>query len=135
MVKVSITYQGRLRCQAEHGPSGVNLQTDAPVDNHGKGELFSPTDLVATALGACIATMCGLVAEDKGWDLQGLRVEVVKEMSSNAPRRIVRLAAEVWPPRALAPADRALLEQSARTCPVANSLHPAIEVPIVFHWP
>lgn len=76
MVNISIEYQGGLRCEATHGPSGVKLQTDAPVDSHGKGALFSPTDLVATALSSCIATVLGLVAERKAWDLKGLRVEV-----------------------------------------------------------
>ena len=120
---------------ATHGPSGVTLQTDAPVDNHGKGELFSPTDLVAAGLGSCIATVLGIVAERKGWDLNGLRVEVIKEMTQSAPRRIARLATDVWMPQALPPADRDLVERSARTCPVHQSLHPQIDAPIVVHWP
>ena len=135
MIKVSIEYEGGLRCKATHGPSGVSLQTDAPVDNHGKGELFSPTDLVATALGSCLATVLGILAERKGWDLKGLRVEVVKEMTQSAPRRIARLATEVWLPLALPPADRELVEQTARNCPVHHGLHPDIDAPIVFHWP
>jgi uncharacterized OsmC-like protein len=134
MIKVSIEYEGGLRCKATHGPSGVTLQTDAPVDNHGKGEQFSPSDLVATALGSCIATVLGIVAERKGWDLKGLRVEVSKDMSQGAPRRIARLFTEVWPPLSLSPADRDLAERTARTCPVHSSLHPEIDAPIVFHW-
>lgn len=135
MVKVSVEYQGGLRCEATHGPSGVRLQTDAPVDNHGKGQLFSPTDLVATALGSCIVTVLGIVAEQKAWDLKGLRVEVTKEMTPTPPRRIARLNAEVWLPLALPPADRELVEKTALHCPVHRSLHPDIEAPIVFHWP
>jgi len=135
MIKVSIEYQGGLRCKATHGPSGVIIQTDAPVDNHGKGELFSPTDLVATALGSCIATVLGILADRKGWDLTGLRVEVAKEMSLHPPRRIAKLAADVWMPLALTPADRDVVERTARTCPVHQSLHPEIDALIVFHWP
>lgn len=135
MVKVSIEYQGGLRCEATHGPSGVKLQTDAPVDNHGKGELFSPTDLVATALGACMATVLGIVAERKAWDLKGLRVEVSKEMTQTPPRRIAKLSAEVWMPLALAGTERELAEKTALHCPVHRSLHPEIDAPIFFHWP
>ena len=135
MIKVTIEYLDGLRCKATHGPSGVSIQTDAPVDNHGKGELFSPTDLVATGLGSCISTVIGILAERKGWALKGLRVEVVKEMTQHPPRRIARLAADVWMPLALTPAERDVVERTARTCPVHQSLHPEIEAPIVFHWP
>jgi len=135
MIKVSIEYEGGLRCKATHGPSGVSIQTDAPIDNQGKGALFSPTDLVATALGSCIATVLGIVAERKGWNLTGLRVEVIKEMTPSAPRRIAKLAADVWLPVTLPPADRELVERTACQCPVHHSLRPEIDAPIVFHWP
>ena len=104
MVQINVTYQGGLRCQAVHGPSGTTLVTDAPVDNHGKGESFSPTDLVATALGACIPTVMGIVAEREKIDLTGMRVTVQKEMSAEPPRRIARLAT---PDRDAHRADRA----------------------------
>src|SRR4029077_2964147 len=95
MVKVDITYTGDLHCDATHGPSKSKIATDAPMDNRGKGESFSPTDLVATALGTCITTTMGIKAEELGVDLRGMTVSVRKEMSKDAPRRIVALPSEV----------------------------------------
>lgn len=134
MVKVSLRYDGGLRCTAKHGPSGSELQTDAPVDNHGKGELFSPTDLVATALGACMATVMGIVAERHEIDLGGMEIEVIKEMSVNAPRRIARLATTVRIPLPADHPKRVQLEGAALACPVQRSLHPDIENPVEFDW-
>ena len=91
MVKVSINYTGNLHCDATHGPSQSKIATDAPADNKGKGEAFSPTDLVATALGTCISTTMGIKAEELGVDLRGMKVSVQKEMSKDAPRRIIAL--------------------------------------------
>jgi uncharacterized OsmC-like protein len=132
MVKVSIQYQGGLHCQARHGPSGATLETDAPVDNRGKGEAFSPTDLVATALGTCMATIMGIYAGGKGIPLEGMRLEVTKEMTQSPPRRIARLATDIWLPAGLA--RNAALEQAALACPVHRSLHPDVEKPVNFHW-
>src|SRR6266513_2576059 len=98
MAKVDITYTGDLHCNAPHGPSKSKLATDAPTDNRGKGESFSPTDLVATALGTCMSTIMGMKAEELGVDLRGMTVSVQKEMSKNAPRRIVGLPSEVHIP-------------------------------------
>src|SRR5271155_5599070 len=121
MVKVFIEYTGGLHCTARHGPSGASLETDAPVDNCGKGESFSPTDLVATALGTCMATTMGIYAQRNGIDLRGLRLEVAKEMTQSPPRRIARLSCEIWMPPALE--RNAALENAALTCPVFLSLH------------
>jgi uncharacterized OsmC-like protein len=132
MVKATIEYRGKLHCVATHGPSGATLETDAPVDNQGKGEAFSPTDLVATALGACMATVMGIYARRKNIALEGMRIEVTKEMSADAPRRIARLTSEIWMPPELA-RDPAL-EHAALTCPVHHSLHPDVEKPVKFHW-
>ena len=88
MTLIDSTYQGQLRCQSSHGPSGTLLETDAPTDNQGKGERFSPTDLVATALSTCMLTIMGIVAERHGWSLEGVTARVEKTMSSDAPRRI-----------------------------------------------
>src|SRR5580698_5176541 len=101
MVKVFIEYQGGLHCGAKHGPSGATVETDAPVDNQGKGESFSPTDLVGTALGSCMATIMGIYARQKGIALEGMRVEVSKEMTASAPRKIARLTTEIWMPPGL----------------------------------
>jgi len=132
MVKVFIEYQGDLHCRAKHGPSGATLETDAPVDNQGKGESFSPTDLVATALGACMATVMGIYAKQKGMPLEGMRIEVSKEMTQSPPRKIARLTTEIWLPAGLA--RHPGLEQAALTCPVHQSLHPDVEKPVNFHW-
>jgi len=132
MVKVSIEYQGDLHCSATHGPSGATIQTDAPVDNHGKGEAFSPTDLVGAAMGTCMATIMGIHARRHGIAIEGLRIEVTKEMTTAAPRKIHRLITEIWMPPGLA--HNPALEEAALTCPVHRSLHPDVEKPVHFHW-
>lgn len=134
MVQIDTEYLGDLHCRAEHLPSGVTLTTDAPEDNHGDGASFSPTDLVATALGTCIATILGIQAEKHGFNLDGIEISVEKEMASN-PRRIDTLRTEVRMPVALDERTRQRLEHAARHCPVDESIHPEINAPIVFHWP
>ena len=134
MVHIYSTYLGDLQCEATHTPSGVTLTTDAPEDNHGEGRSFSPTDLVATALGTCIATIRGIQAETHDLDLDGIEISVEKEMASN-PRRIDSLKTEVTMPTALDEPLRERLERAARHCPVDESIHPDIDVPITFHWP
>jgi len=109
-VEVSTVYEGQLRCRATHGPSGNTLVTDAPVDNHGKGESFSPTDLVATALGACMSTVMGIFAERHAIDLRGMRVTVRKEMTQVPVRRIARLTTEIHMPLLGTHEHRATLE-------------------------
>ncbi len=121
-----------MHCAATHGPSGRKLETDAPLDNQGKGESFSPTDLVAAALGACMATIMGIYAQRHNIDLKGMKIEVTKEMTQAPPRRIARLSTEIWMPQ---PLERSTaLENAALTCPVHQSLHLDIEKPVVFHW-
>jgi putative redox protein len=134
MVKIDIRYDGGLRCAATHGPSGKRIETDAPVDNQGRGELFSPTDLVATALGTCMATLMGIVAERHQLDLRGLSVEVTKQMATDSPRRIARLGTTIRVPLPPEHPNRTLLENAALTCPVHHSLHPDIEKPVDFQW-
>ena len=134
MVNTSIRYDGGLRCTATHGPSGSEIRTDAPVDNHGRGEMFTPTDLVGAALGTCMATVMSIVAERNGIDLRGMEISVTKEMSKNAPRRIARLGTTLRVPVAADHPKRSLLENAALSCPVHQSLHPDIEKPVDFHW-
>ena len=134
MVKITAEYEGQLHCQVIHGPSGSQLNTDAPVDNNGRGESFSPTDLCATAFATCMATIMGIQAEKIGVDLKGMKVEVTKEMSSDKPRRIVRLPVEFWVPGKLTEEHKAALIHAAETCPVHYSLNPDIDKPICFHW-
>ena len=134
MVNISIEYTGDLHCDATHGPSEAKLATDAPSDNQGKGESFSPTDLVATALGTCMSTIMGIKAEELGVDLRGMRVSVQKEMSKEGPRRIVRLPSEVHIPLPANSPHRGALEQAALNCPVHKSLPNEIERPTRCFW-
>ena len=132
MTLIESTYEGQLRCQSSHGPSGTLLETDAPTDNQGKGERFSPTDLVATALSTCMLTIMGIVAERHGWSLEGCSARVEKTMSSEAPRRIAQLTVWVQLPAGLEAQQRSLLQRAAETCPVKVSLEGAI--PMELHW-
>jgi len=135
-VEIDVVYQGELRCQATHGPSRNQLTTDAPVDNHGRGESFSPTDLVATALGSCTLTLMGIVAQRNNLDIAGTRSHVVKEMVQQPVRRIGGLKTVITIPAdkaaKLSETDRSKLEQAAQHCPVHKSLHPDIHAPIEF---
>jgi len=134
MVAIEVVYLGQLRCQAQHMPSGTRLITDAPVDNHGRGESFSPTDLVATALGTCMLTIMGIVAERDGLDLSGTTVTVAKEMVISPVRRIGRLSVDIHVPAALSEQDQQRLKTAALTCPVHKSLHPDIEAPVTLRF-
>src|SRR6266480_2490499 len=109
MVEITTTYEGQLRCVATHGPSGNTLTTDAPKDNMGKGEAFSPTDLVATALATCILTTMGIVAQRNNIDMTGATARVTKEMVTSPIRRIGRLAVTVRMPRRLSAEDQTRL--------------------------
>jgi putative redox protein len=138
MVDIHISYEGELRSRAKHGPSGVELITDAPVDNHGKGESFSPTDLLATALGTCMITVMGIFATKRGIELGGTKVHVKKLMTKEPPRRVARLECEIAVPESVAATvdgpTRAELVRIAETCPVRLSILPAIEVPLDVRW-
>ncbi|MBM4021184.1 MAG: OsmC family protein [Planctomycetes bacterium] len=134
MVTLTATYQSGLRCRCVHGPSGATLDTDAPVDNHGRGESFSPTDVVAASLGACMLTVMGIVAERHGIDLGDARAETEKMMTTTPPRRIASLRTRITVPL---PADheyRGPLERAALACPVHESIHPEIDAPVEFVW-
>ncbi len=134
MVAITIIYQGQLRCQATHGPSNVTIETDAPKDNMGRGESFSPTDLVATALGACMLTVMGIAARTLNVNLEGATVMVQKEMVAAPVRRISKLTVVLNFPMEVSPENQQKLEKAALTCPVHQSLHPDIELPITFNW-
>lgn len=135
-VEIDVIYEGQLHCKATHGPSGAELTTDAPVDNHGRGESFSPTDLVATALGTCLATIMGIVAERHHLDLAGTKIHVTKEMIPQPVRRIgaLRVTISVANGANFSDTDRLKLENAARHCPVHQSLHPDIAMPIEFRY-
>jgi len=136
MVKSTGTYRGELNCQLTHGPSGQVIETDAPKDNHGRGLAFSPTDLTTASFASCMVTTMAIAARTKlGFDIPGVRWEVTKEMSADAPRRIVRIATQIWLPFPRSKDPQGVLEKAALNCPVHHSLHPSIERPVVFHWP
>ena len=132
MVEIDVSYDGELRCTAKHGPSLNTLVTDAPTDNQGKGETFSPTDLVATALGSCVLTIMGIIAERHDIDIGGATAHVEKEMSADTPRRIARLPVTVHIPRELSDDEKVRVERGARHCPVHKSIHPDIDAPMTF---
>jgi putative redox protein len=134
MVAIQIEYQGDLHCKAVHSPSATELNTDAPKDNQGRGESFSPTDLVATALGTCILTTMGILARTLNLDIAGATATVEKEMTSAPPRMIQSLAVKIYVPHAHSPENRLKLERAAHTCPVHKSLHPDVQTPIEFTW-
>ena len=134
MVEIEINYDGELRCSAKHGLSEAIIETDAPIDNHGRGEAFSPTDLCASSLGVCMLTILGIVAKDHEVDIGDVRGRVIKEMSSDLPRRIAKITVEIEVPL---PADypkRELIEQAAMSCPVHFSLHPDIQKEVSWKW-
>lgn len=135
MVKINIRYEGDLHCNLTHGPSGAVTATDAPKDNHGKGEAFSPTDLVASGLGACMMTIMGILAKRHGFALEGAEVEVIKEMIQEPVRRIGKLTVTFKMPKGIPAKERPVLERAALTCPVHQSLHPDIQVPVSFNYP
>ena len=131
MSKANIVYQNNLRTEAEHIASGEKIITDAPVDNNGKGEAFSPTDLVATALGACMITIMAISGNKYDIDMSGTNASVKKIMGSD-PRRISEISIDINMNKNIEEKDRKRLERSALTCPVHKSLHPDLEKKIRF---
>lgn len=130
----SIIYKGELRCECTHLQSGTKIETDAPTDNRGKGERFSPTDTVCVALGTCIITTMGIRAADMQVDLSGTKLEVTKHMLSE-PRRIGKIDVKLYfPPIALEEKDKMVLQKIGDNCPVMKSLHPDLEVAVEYIW-
>ncbi len=133
-VRMSVVYEGDLHYNAEHGPSKDRIMTDAPVDNRGRGEHFSPTDLVGAALGTCTLTVMAIAARDHGFVIDGARADVEKEMGAVPRRHIARLRVRIELPARLDEHQRALMEATARTCPVAASLGPETAVDVTFDY-
>ncbi|MEM9801773.1 MAG: OsmC family protein [Planctomycetota bacterium] len=134
MTTIEIDYQGKLRTHAVHVRSETELVTDAPVDNEGRGESFSPTDLVATALGSCMLTIMGIVAERHGWDMSRATASVTKEMIADPGRRIAKLAVTLRIPGDFDDKARTALEKAALGCPVHRTLGANVEMPVEFIW-
>lgn len=128
MVTMNIVYQGSLRTNSTHEPSGNSVITDAPVDNKGKGEAFSPTDLLCSSLGSCMLTIMGIKADDLGISIDDTRVVVRKHMSTDSPRRIQQIDVDMEIPHRVSAEHMQSLERSALNCPVAKSIHPDIRV-------
>lgn len=134
MATIKTVYLGDLRTENEHLQSGNKVITDAPIDNRGKGEYFSPTDLLATALGSCIMTIMGIKARDNGIDLEGTQVEITKIMASD-PRRVAEVIVEFhFPKKNYSKEERKLIESVAGISPVPLSLHPDLRQTIRFNW-
>ena len=131
MVRIDATYDGNLRCSATHGPSGAELITDAPIDNMGKGESFSPTDLLATSMLTCIMTIVAIRADSKEIDVTGMNGSVEKSMAAN-PRRVSKLEIIVNLPSSLNIDDRAWLITEGCNCPVCKSVSESMEVDVTF---
>jgi putative redox protein len=133
-VTVDVVYEGDLECTLTHGPSGDQMQTDAPVDNRGRGAHFSPTDLVGAAMGSCTLTVMGIVARDRGWDMTGATAKVVKEMGAEPRRHISKLTVAITLPAALDEKARTILERTALTCPVQASMGERTQIALTFHY-
>lgn len=129
-----ITYIGNLRTEAVHLQSGKLIITDAPVDNNGKGEAFSPTDLLSTSLGCCMITIMGIVAQRHDINIDGTAIAITKKMEAN-PRRVGEIVVEfTMPAIAYSDKEKELLENAARTCPVAKSLSPELKQTVIFNY-
>lgn len=134
METVRMKYSGNLRVEAEHVKSGVRTHTDAPTDNHGKGESFSPTDLLCTSLGACMLTIMGISANTHGFNIDGTEVKVTKIMKSD-PRRVGEVIIEFnMPEFDYSDKQKEILRLAAENCPVAKSLHPELKQTIIFNY-
>lgn len=133
MTQMKILYLGDLHTESTH-ESGAKIETDAPKDNMGKGEAFSPTDLFALSLGTCMVTLMGIASKKLGIELKGMTAEVEKEMSVAGPRRIGKVIVRIRSSHLPNPQAREKLEQAALECPVKHSLHPDIKVEVDFVW-
>ncbi|MBK9638403.1 MAG: OsmC family protein [Bacteroidetes bacterium] len=134
MATIKTKYEGNLRTFSTHLASGSDIMTDAPLDNHGKGEAFSPTDLVSASLGACMLTVMGIAAKAHDIDFNNINMEITKIMALN-PRRIAEIAIVFYfNGKEYNDHQKLILEKAARTCPVAMSLHPDLKQSIVFNW-
>ena len=134
MATITTIYQGQLCTQATHNQSGAQIMTNAPTDNHGKGEAFSPTDLFAASLASCFLTIVGIAAQAHGFSIDGARVETQKIMTDH-PRRVGELVLDIYlPANNYSDKEKRMIERAAATCPVAQSLHPDIQKTVRWHY-
>ena len=132
MTRISCRYTGDLHCSAEHEPSGVSLSTDAPPDNDGRGESFSPTDLLATALGTCILTVMGITAKRRNWSVTDAEASVEKIMSQTGPRKIETLRVWITLPQGLSEEQIQLFRRVVNDCPVKRNLEPSMSIDLIW---
>ena len=132
MPTVSCRYSGELRCEATHHGSGAVLITDAPIDNAGKGEEFSPTDLLATSVATCMLTIMGITAKSRNWSIEGSTANVEKQMTQSGPRKVEKLRVHLKLPQQLSNEQRSLLQRVAEQCPVKRSLDPSIHLELIW---
>ena len=132
MPTVSCRYRGELRCEATHHGSGAVLITDAPIDNAGKGEEFSPTDLLATSVATCMLTIMGITAKSRNWSIEGSTANVEKQMTKSGPRKVEKLRVHLKLPQQLSNEQRSLLQRVAEQCPVKRSLDPSIHLELIW---
>ena len=132
MPTVSCRYRGELRCEATHHGSGAVLITDAPIDNAGKGEEFSPTDLLATSVATCMLTIMGITAKSRNWSIEGSTADVEKQMTQSGPRKVEKLRVHLKLPHQLSNEQRSLLQRVAEQCPVKRSLDPSIHLELIW---
>ena len=132
MPTVSCRYRGELRCEATHHGSGAVLITDAPIDNAGKGEEFSPTDLLATSVATCMLTIMGITAKSRNWSIEGSTADVEKQMTQSGPRKVEKLRVHLKLPQQLSNEQRSLLRRVAEQCPVKRSLDPSIHLELIW---
>ena len=132
MPTVSCRYSGELRCEATHHGSGAVLITDAPIDNAGKGEEFSPTDLLATSVATCMLTIMGITAKSRNWSIEGSTADVEKQMTQSGPRKVEKLRVHLKLPQQLSNEQRSLLQRVAQQCPVKRSLDPSIHLELIW---
>lgn len=133
MITIKTIYKGNLRTEATHLQSNTVINTDAPTDNHGLGESFSPTDLVAAALGSCMMTIMGIAAKAHGFNINGATIETTKVMGVD-PRRIVEIVVVINFPEDYSDKHKRIIEACAKECPVANSLHSDLKQNITFNY-
>jgi uncharacterized OsmC-like protein len=134
METIRTVYIGELRTEATHVKSGVKIISDAPTDNHGKGESFSPTDLLAASLGSCMATIMGIASRTHNINIDGTKIRITKVMANN-PRKVSEVHVEFdMPENTYSEKEKEILDRAARTCPVALSLHPEIKQEVRFNY-
>lgn len=133
MATISTIYRGDLRTEAKHNQSGAVIFTDAPLDNQGRGEAFSPTDLLAASLGSCMLTIMGIAGKTHGFDIEGTRAEITKVMGVG-PRRVVEIVVELNFPSDYSAKHRKIIEAAAGECPVSRSLHPDLKQTVIFNY-